>query len=213
MLPDRPPYQLRKIAQIAVIAAFFPLVSGPCMPKETRNAAAARPNAWIFNGWGCKPEYRKAERGLSPAQACAGDAGMEWLYSKIAASADERAAAAGNHSLIFSSCRGNARLALAAQLSMHFGSEICGAHPACDSQSVGRAFLAAYYGGVRNSGIYKCCALAGKTGRCATKERKSSPRDCLCVVYAKLPGGRPLFDSRLKEAKRNPNRYRRPGRN
>ena len=87
-------------------------------------------------------------------------------------------------------------------LSKILGDYIEQASGVSDGQSTGQVIIANSKGIVRGTGIYDCCSLNQKTGRCADagKQEPETWEDCQCVGFLKFPGGQDAFESAVESA-------------
>jgi len=165
-----------------------------------RDATTVGSDGWVFEGWACAPDAAKALEGQSPANYCNDDDKKDYLYLKFSARASERAIRADSIAMKQTTCRRAARdLAAGDGISKILGDYIEQASGVADGQSTGQAIVAQSAGRISGIGLYDCCSLDEKTGRCADRGDPETWAECQCVAYFKYPGGQKAFEAQVEE--------------
>ena len=186
------------VALISVVGTF-----AQCKVDDgNRRDATSTGRGWIFEGWACAPDSAKALEGLSPAHYCKGKdkKEMDYLYMKFSARASQKAIQMNSIGMKQTTCREAARLQVAADgLAKILGEYLEKASGVSDGQSTGVAIIAQTKGIMKGVGIFDCCSIDEKTGRCTKIGEPEKWVECQCVGYMKFPGGQ---DGLVAQAKR-----------
>ena len=194
---------MKKLLILASLVAFVGMLA-QCAKTDPdrRNATTVGKSGWIFEGWACAPDSAKALEGKSPAHYCAKveKKDKDYLYMKFSARASQKAIQMNSIGMKQTTCREAARLQVAADgLAKILGEYLEKASGVSDGQSTGVAIIAQTKGIMKGVGIYDCCSIDEKTGRCAEIGQKENWVECQCVGYMKFPGGQ---DGLVAQAKR-----------
>lgn len=189
--------QLSILTMAAVLGIALIACSGT--DDGRRNATSVGSDGWVFEGWSCAPNTNEALKGNSPAEYCDGE-DNNYLYLKFTARASARAIARNSVAMKQSTCRRAARDQVAGDgLSKILGDAIEQASGVVDGESTGHAIIAQSQGLVRGVGIYNCCSLNNRSGKCAKAEEAETWEECQCVGYMKFPGGQDAFESAVEK--------------
>ncbi len=202
---DRKEIFMKSFCTAVGAIAFLAMFSFACGPKDMRrDATSVGEEGWVFEGWACAPDTAKAKQGLSPADYCKGDTkNFDYLYLKFSARASEKSIAQNSIAMKQTTCRRAARDLVAGDgLSKILGDYLEQASGVSDGQSTGQVIVAQSQGLVSGVGIYDCCSLDQRTGRCARKGEPETWEDCQCVGYLKYPGGQKAFEAKVREVTR-----------
>jgi len=165
-----------------------------------RDATSVGKEGWVFEGWACAPDTAAALRGESPASYCKDPESFDHLYLKFSAVASERAIRSGRIAMMQATCRDAALTQIKGDgLSKLIGDYLEQASGVQDGQSTGVAILRQSRGQIRGIGLYDCCSLDAKTGRCV-KPGEETWEQCQCVGYMKFPGGKKGFETMAEKA-------------
>ena len=166
-----------------------------------RDATTVGAEGWVFEGWACAPDSAKARQGLSPADYCKNDSKKDYLYLKFTARASKKAIQAASIAMKQSTCRRAARDLVAGDgLSKVLGDYIEQASGVQDGQSTGQTIVSQTRGKISGIGLYDCCSINQKNGRCADPRRDEAEtwEECQCVGYFRYPGGKRAFEAKVE---------------
>ncbi len=172
------------------------------LPQIRRDATTVGAEGWVFEGWACAPDAAKARLGQSPADYCKDSSKKDYLYLKFTARASERAIQADSIAMKQSTCRRASRDLVAGDgLSKVLGDYIEQASGVQDGQSTGQTIIAQTRGLISGIGLYDCCSLNPKNGRCADPRREEAEtwEECQCVGYFRYPGGKRAFEAKVEK--------------
>ncbi len=170
-----------------------------------RDATTVGSDGWIFEGWACAPDAAAAQRGESPAQYCKGKNKdeMDYLYVKFSAAASDKAIKSGRIAQMMSTCRDAALTQVKGDgISKAIGDYLEQASGVADGQSTGVAIVRQSAGKIKGTGIYDCCAIDNKNGRCVKKGEPENWEQCMCVGYMRFAGGQDAFEATAEEVQR-----------
>jgi len=156
-----------------------------------RDATTTGTGGWIFEGWGGPPEQRsdgKTPKDTSP---------KEWFYMKYPARASQKAVARKSQMMMQSTCREAARLQGASDVVKKMvGETLESASGVSDGESTGNVIVSQSAGIVRGVGAYDCKAYgAGSDPKDVSKDNWE---ECMCVIWARFPGGRDALITKAK---------------
>ena len=166
-----------------------------------RDATTVGAGGWVFEGWACAPDQTKARLGQSPADYCKEASKKDYLYLKFLARASDKAIQVDSIAMKQSTCRRAARDLVAGDgLSKVIGDYVEQASGVQDGQSTGQTIVAQSRGIISGVGLYDCCSLNAKTGRCADYKRNEAEtwEECQCVGYFRYPGGKRAFEAKVE---------------
>ena len=169
------------------------------LAQVRRDATTVGAEGWVFEGWACAPDSAKARLGQSPSDYCKDDRKKDYLYLKFTARASDRAIQASSFAMKQSTCRRAARDLVAGDgLSKVLGDYLEQASGVQDGQSTGQTIVTQTRGKISGIGLYDCCSLSQKTGRCADprKDEAETWEECQCVGYFRYPGGKKAFEAK-----------------
>ena len=177
---------------------------------QTKNVGPSK-NAWLYEGWACAPDQRTHAKGLSPADDCK-ELPRDHLYVTFRARPSEKGPHQNSIGYKMSTCRENARLELAVSdmnnVLRQYIRKNPRLHPGCRWQEIpefnpcGRRFGAVINSAccsIRGIGMYECCSINEKTGRCAEQGEAEDWNECLCIAYTKYPGGNKYAESMCRD--------------
>ncbi len=173
------------------------------LSKVRRDATTVGAEGWIFEGWACAPNSAKARLGQSPADYCKDDSKNDYLYLKFTARASEKAIQRDSIAMKQSTCRRAARDLVAGDgLSKVVGDYIEQASGVQDGESTGQTVVTNTRGTASGIGLYDCCSINQKNGRCADprKQEAENWEECQCVGYLRYPGGKRAFEAKVEKA-------------
>ena len=186
-----------------LITSFLILHCNKELSQVRRDATTVGAEGWVFEGWACAPDSAKARLGQSPSDYCKNDRKKDYLYLKFTARASDRAIQVGSYAMKQSTCRRAARDLVAGDgLSKVLGDYLEQASGVQDGQSTGQTIVTQTRGVISGIGLYDCCSINQKTGRCADPRRNEPEtwEDCQCVGYFRYPGGKKAFEAKVSEA-------------
>ncbi len=169
-----------------------------------RDATTVSADGWVFEGWACAPDSTQARKGVSPADYCEKSRKKDYLYLKFTARASEKAIRLDSLAMKQSTCRRAARDQVGADaLSKTLGDYLEQNSGVQDGQSTGQNIITKTKGIISGFGLYDCCSLSEKTGRCANprKNQRETWDECQCVGYLRYPGGKRAFEATVKSVK------------
>ena len=170
--------------------------------NSRRDATTVGKDGWIFEGWACAPDA-SANPGQSPAQYCkkVDKKQHEYLYVKFSAAASDKAIRSGRLTQMMSTCRDAALTQVKGDgLSKLIGDYLEQASGVSDGQSTGVAILRQSQGLIKGAGVYDCCAVDGKTGKCVKEGEDENWEQCMCVGYMRIPGGQKGLETMAEKA-------------
>ncbi|MBI3396347.1 MAG: lipoprotein LipL21 [Spirochaetia bacterium] len=195
---------MKKVALIAgLVVASAIIACGDSDKQVRRDATSVGEVGWVFEGWACAPDTAAAKRGESPASYCKDPNAYDHLYLKFSAAASEKAIASGRIAMMQSTCRDAALTQIKGDgISKIIGDFLEQASGVADGQSTGVAIVRQSKGLIKGVGLYDCCSLNPKSGRCADpgKGDPETWEQCQCVGYMKFPGGKKAFETQAQQA-------------
>lgn len=176
----------------AILLVFAAYCGGGAIQDSRRDATAVRANGEILEGWSCSPTSGR------PFQNCPDGIRPEYLYLTF----DARGSRTMAEPNAEAACRKAARRQLAgyafAKIMAQYVESTSGVS---DGESTAHAILNRGGGTIRESGIYECCSLNQRTGRCSKSNESETAtwEECLCVGFMRFPGGQQAFEKLAEE--------------
>ena len=157
-------------------------------------------NAWVFEGPACEPNSKMKQRGLTPAHYCKPEDRRGYLYMKLKSWPSPESIRRNDLRMKQMTCRESAHLQIAGdglpKVVMDYvkrnpdvlpdcrGKELTNLPELyCVNRSIG------YCCPMMGIGLYDCCSLNERTGRCAENGEAETWDQCLCIAIKYFWGG------------------------
>ncbi len=171
--------------------------------KSRQNLSILAANRWVFEGWACEPRGLLSQTRQSPIESCDDSTTKDYLYLKFFGKASEKALAKSSSVMKQSSCSKEVKeQLLSVGLEKVVGEYIGQVLNVQDAEFVSHRIMTQTKDRISEVGLYGCCSLNTRTGKCADVS-KSGPdewEECLCVGYFHYSGGRKSFEKQVKKA-------------
>ena len=203
---------IQRITIMALILATLALAGCKSKnPTARQDATQTGDFGWIFEGWACQPDA-VAGKGHPPSEYCKWEENLEkardYLYIKVSAAPSKLSLKEKNLSMKMATCRQSAKDQVNADaLEKIIGAVVVKHGGVLDGRSTGFAILSKVKGKISGTGIYDCCSIDNKTGKCAnpTENEPEKWDACMCVGYIRYPGGQDAFESKAVDVARELN--------
>ena len=177
---------------ILLTAGLLFVVSCAGVDTGRRDATTTGTGGWIFEGWGGPPV--QSNDGKTPKDTTPKD----WYYMKFGARASAKAVAKKSQMMMLTTCREAARVQGAnAVIQKMVGETLESASGVSDGESIGQVIISETKGLVKGVGAYDCKAVG--PGSDPKDESKDNWEECMCVIYAKFPGGQDALVATAKK--------------
>ncbi|WP_086448570.1 lipoprotein LipL21 [Leptospira venezuelensis] len=190
---------IKKFIAIVVTVALLTYCGSTIAQKDVNSVSK---DDWSFQGWGGPPP-EQGSNGKTPRDTNP----KEYFYIKYSSNASIKAIAKKNPIMMQSTCRENARLQGASNITRKMISDSepsewityseyeRGAVSYVLSTDCNPSVSASLF---RSPKIYECKATG--PGSDPNDVSKDNWEECLCIIYIKVPGGRDALIERMKEA-------------